>query len=141
MRYHLKPIMILLGWLLSMKQKVNKCWARMLRNQKLCVLLNKQNVETTCNGILFSLKKEGKSCFVSSFFGCNHSMWKFPGPGTESEPQFQPTPQLQQHWILNPNAPGQGSNLCLFRDKVRFLTHCTTAGTLEGNSDFGRNMD
>ena len=25
-----------------------------------------------------------------------------PGPGTESELQLRPTPQLQQHWILNP---------------------------------------
>ena len=53
-------------------------------------------------------------------------------PGTESKSQLQTTPQLQQCQILKPTAPGEGSNLYLCRTQdatVRFLTHCTTAGT------------
>ena len=33
-----------------------------------------------------------------------------PGPGTESKPQLWPTPQLRQCQILQPTAPGRGSN-------------------------------
>ena len=46
------------------------------------------------------------SCILLFIFPifCGHtcSTWKFPRPGTESEPPLQPTPQLQQCWILNP---------------------------------------
>ena len=54
------------------------------------------------------------------------------GPGIKSKPQLQPTPQLQQCWILN--------LLCWVADwncvatatqatSVKFLTYCITAGT------------
>ena len=54
-----------------------------------------------------------------------------PRPGIKSEPEFQPTPQLQECQILNPLHLGQGSNQHLQRDPVysnaRSLTHCTWA--------------
>ena len=44
-----------------------------------------------------------------------------PWPRTESEQELQPTPQLQQHWILSPTVPGQGWNWHLCRDP----DHCS----------------
>ena len=56
---------------------------------------------------------------------------KVPTSGTEFKPQLQPTPQLQQHQILN--APCQARDwTCTSRD-IRFLTHCATAGTPKGS--------
>ena len=40
--------------------------------------------------------------FPFFFFGCTHGIWKFLGLGIEFKPQMQTTPQLKQHWILNP---------------------------------------
>ena len=39
-------------------------------------------------------------CFIFFLFRPRHM--EVPGPGIKSEPQLQPMPQLQQHWILNP---------------------------------------
>jgi len=39
--------------------------------------------------------------FLFFFLAKTHSIWNFPGPGIESEPQPQPMQQLPQRWILN----------------------------------------
>lgn len=44
-----------------------------------------------------------------------------PGPATESKLQLKPTLQLQQHWILQPTAPGRGLNPHLHSDP----SHCS----------------
>ena len=63
------------------------------------------------------------------FWPCLQHM-QVPGPGTESEPQLCPTPQLQQCWILNPLRGARDQNLSLCRAAaVRSLTYCTIAGT------------
>ena len=43
-------------------------------------------------------------------FGCVYGIWKFPGPGIKSQPQLRPTPQLEQHQILN--LMGHSGNSC-----------------------------
>ena len=53
--------------------------------------------------------------FFLSFNGCIHSVWKFPGQGTEPKPQLWPTPQVQQQ-ILQSTVPHQGSNSLLSSD-------------------------
>ena len=56
-----------------------------------------------------------------------------PQPGTESGPRLQPTLKLWQCWVLYP-VPRAGEQTCTSvvprAAAVRFLTHCTTAGTL-----------
>ena len=43
--------------------------------------------------------------FCLSFFLSCPVAYEVPGPGTRSEPQLPPKPQVQQHWILNPLCP------------------------------------
>ena len=77
-----------------------------------------------------NLEKSGIPCFLFfgfvSIFGHTCGMWKFPRPGSESELQPQPTPQLWQSWILNLLV--QVSNPC-YGDNARSLTCSTIAGT------------
>ena len=63
----------------------------------------------------------GTLFFFFFFNGCPSSIWKFPRPGTESEPQLWPMPRLRQHQILYPTVLGQGWNLCLCSDQI----HCS----------------
>ena len=61
-----------------------------------------------------------------------------PGPGTESKLQLQPTPQLWQCKIYNPlcwAGDQTHSSAETWAAAIRFLTHCTTAGT-PGSEDF-----
>ena len=55
------------------------------------------------------------------FFWLHPRHMEVPTPGIESEPPQRPRLQLQQHQILSPTAPGQGSNPCLHSD----LSPCT----------------
>ena len=45
--------------------------------------------------------KNAKENFFPAFFGCLKA-YGVQGPGIRSEPKLRPTPQLQQHRILNP---------------------------------------
>ena len=53
-----------------------------------------------------------------------------PGPGIESKLRLRPTPQLRRHCAGDPNSISVGTQATA----VGFLTHCTTAGTLELHS-------
>ena len=69
--------------------------------------------------------------FVFLFFSPHPQNMEVPWPGVESE--LQPTPQLQQCWILNPlhlagSNPHLSSNPSHFRDNTRSLTCCATTG-------------
>ena len=58
-----------------------------------------------------SYKKKKAYVQTHFFYGCFPSTWKSPGRrGIESEPRLRSKSQLQQHWILEPTALGQGSN-------------------------------
>ena len=51
-------------------------------------------------------------------------------PGIESMPQLQTTPQLGQHWILNPQHLARDQTLVTsVGDNAGSITCCTTAGT------------
>ena len=57
---------------------------------------------------------------------------EIPWPRTESEPELQPTPQLQQYQIFNPLHQARNQTHTSAETQaatVRFLTHCTTEGT------------
>ena len=58
---------------------------------------------------------------VFFFFQLLH-LWhmEVPRPGTESEPQLQPMPQLERRWIFSPTAPGQGLNFATVMN-----SHCS----------------
>ena len=72
----------------------------------------------------------GLRIWMFNLFNLQHI--EVPGPGTESEPQLRPTPQVQQHWISNPLhwAVGQTcTSSVTWATAVGFLTHWATAGT------------
>ena len=62
------------------------------------------------------------------FFGCTHSTWNFPGPGTESKLQLQPMPQLQQCQMLN-SVYWAGDQTHAAAETTGSPTYCTIAGT------------
>ena len=68
-------------------------------------------------------KKKKSDIHIISIFlffkGCTCSAWKFPGWGMNQSCSCQPTPQLQQRWILN--------SLSKVRDQIRFLTNTSWA--------------
>ena len=72
--------------------------------------------------------------FFSFFFNGTHGIWKFPGPGIDSELQLRPRQQLRVS--MDPFNPRHGSRdqthaSTATRDAaVRFLTEYDTAGTL-----------
>ena len=55
--------------------------------------------------------------------------YEIPGPGIESKPQLQPTPQLQQHQILNALHWAKDQTHAV-GNSAETLTHRATAGTL-----------
>ena len=51
--------------------------------------------------------------FLLSFSFFLAALWhmEVPRPGIRSEPYWQPTPKLCQHWMLKPTVPSRGLNL------------------------------
>ena len=71
-------------------------------------------------------------------------LWLYPGhmqvprPGTESQPQLQPTPQLWQCRTFNPLCQAEDPNCTsavTHASAAGFLAHCARAGTPCGPSD------
>ena len=71
--------------------------------------LQDPEVEEVAQG-LQNLGPESTSLFFFSFLFGHPMAYAVPGPGIRTELQLQPTPQLQQRWILNP--------LCRARDRI-----------------------
>ena len=66
------------------------------------------------------------------FNGCIHGIPEIAKPGTEFEPQLQPSPQLQQCESFNPLGQAEDqtcASAATCAAAVGFSTPCTTVGT------------
>ena len=72
--------------------------------------------------------RENTLIFVS-FQGCTHTIWRFPGQGSNQSCSSQPTPQPQQCWIRAASA-----TYTTAYDNAGSLTHCLRPGIKPASS-------